>query len=222
MPLRGDLTALGGFLRKLQKLPGASQEIARELAPVVSGLVGESFESQSSPVGAPWPATQTGAPAFGGSEALGYTLTRLAGKNAIRTTVLYPLHFHQDGTKKIGKLRGRKIASKITGGYVGGVLRSLGLAGSAPRRRKNESDDAYAARLEKFAAAKRARTEAKGAAKRHAAAAVAEAREAGGVHDPARPMIPDEGDPIPIRWENPIRETARDVMARYGATERGA
>lgn len=221
MPLRGDLTALGGFLKKLQKLPDASREIAVALGPVVGGLVEESFESQSSPVGAPWPATKSGEPAFGGSQGMGYVLSRLVGKS-IRTTVLYPLHFHQDGTKRVGRERGRAIASKITGGYVGAVLKQMGLAGGAPRRRKGESDEAYAARLERFTRAKQERRDAKAGAKRFADAAVSAAREAGGWHDPPRPIIPDEGDPIPVRWENPIREVARDVMAKYGATEKGA
>lgn len=219
MPLKGDLKALGGFLQKLQKLPQATQQIAVALAPVVGGLVEESFETQGAPNGASWPATKSGEPAFGGSQGMGYVLSRLVGKSRIRTTVLYPLHFHQDGTHKIGRKRGRKIASKVSAAYVGGVLKSLGLKGSAPKRRKNESDEAYAKRLASFQAAKQARSDAKSAAKRHASQAVEEARTAGGWHDPPRPMIPDEGDPIPVRWENPIRETARDVMAQLGATE---
>lgn len=220
MPLRGDLKALGGFLKKLQKLPDASREIAVALGPVVGSLVEESFQSQASPNGGSWPATKSGAPAFGGSEGMGYVLSRLVGKLSIRTTVLYPLHFHQDGTHRIGRKRGRKIASKITSAYIGNVLKSLGMKGSAPKKRKGESDEAFAERVAKFQAVKQTRSDAKAGAKRRAAEAVEEARTAGGWHDPPRPMIPDEGDPIPVRWEMPIREAASDVMARFGATEK--
>mgnify|MGYP000886454205 CR=1 FL=1 len=218
MPLSVD-KGLAAFEKKLAKLPEASQKIAIALAPKTSKLVGESFSSQASPVGAPWPATKSGAPAFGGSGAMGYVLSRLAGKLTVRTSVLYPLHFHQDGTHVVGKKRGRRIASKITGAYVGNVLKSLGLKGSAPRQRKGESDDAYKARVAKFTAAKQARTDARGAARRHASAAVQEARTAGGWHDPPRPMLPGEDDPPPPRWEETIRTTARDVMAQLGADE---
>jgi signal recognition particle subunit SEC65 len=219
MPLKGDMQAFAGFLVKLKKLTQASRDIATAFAPKVAGLVEESFSRQASPLGAPWPATKTGAAAFGGGEALGRVLSRVVGKATVRTTVLYPLHFHQDGTHKIGRKRGRAIASKISGAYVGSVLKQMGLKGSAPRQRKDESDAAYQRRVERFQQAKQVRSEAKGAAKKHAAAAVDEARAAGGWHDPPRPMIPDEGDTIPPTWEAQIREVAREVMKAGGATE---
>lgn len=220
MALSGGFAALNGFFRAIRKLPDAAKEIARELSPKVSELVGESFSSQASPTGQTWPATKSGAPAFGGSDALGYVLSRVVGLS-VRTTVLYPLHFHQDGTHAVGRKRGREIARKITAGYVGSVLKQLGLKGSAPKRRKGESDEAYAHRLVAYSAARTARSDAQQQAKRHAAQAVEEAREAGGWHDPPRPMIPDEGDPIPASWMATIQATAAEVMARHGAESKG-
>lgn len=221
MPLTGGTQALAGFLRGIRKLPDAAKEIARELSPKVSELVGESFAAQASPTGQSWPATKSGEPAFGGSNALGYVLSRVVGKS-VRTTVLYPLHFHQDGTHAVGRKRGREIARQITAGYVGSVLKQLGLKGSAPKRRKGESDEAYARRLEGYAAARTARSDAQKQAKRFASQAVEDARSAGGWHDPPRPMIPDEGDPIPASWMATIQATAAEVMARHGAVLKGA
>jgi hypothetical protein len=221
MPLGGNgFAELAGFMRGLKKLPDASREIAIQLAPKTAELVGDTMAAQTSPTGEAWQPTKSGAPAFGGSSALGFVLSRLSGKASVRTTVLYPLHFHQDGTHKVGRKRGRAIARGITSAYAGNVLRQMGLAGSAPRRRKDESDGAYQARVEKFAVAKSTRKDAITQAKRHARSAVDEARTAGGWHDPPRPMIPDEGDPIPSRWEEVIRKTAAAVMLKYGATER--
>jgi hypothetical protein len=216
MALKGDFSELSGFLKKLQKLPDASREIAVALAPKTAALVGETMAAQTGPNGEPWPATKSGSPAFGGSSALGYVLSRLSGKSTVRTTVLYPLHFHQDGTHKIGRKRGRKIASK----YLGDVLKSLGFKGGMPRRRKGESDEAYAARVQKAQIARDNRARAVKELKSGAAAKVEEAREAGGWHDPPRPMIPDEGAAIPATWNDTIVETATEVMARYGAEAR--
>jgi hypothetical protein len=216
--LSGQFSELSGFLRRLQKFSEKSREIAIRLAPEVSELVHESFEMQASPEGVAWPRTKSGAPAFEGKAPMGHVLSRVVGKSSIRTTVLFPLHFHQDGTHRIGRKRGRAIASKITGGYARSVLAQHGLKGAAPRQRKGESDAAFAARVERFARAKAVRKEAQLAAKKHAAAAIAEARTAGGWHDPPRPMIPGENDPIPARWVETITETARPILAEIGAT----
>lgn len=216
--LSGQFSELSGFMRRLQKFGDTSRRIAVELAPKTSALVGESFTAQASPEGVGWPATKSGAPAFGGGDPLGYVLSRVVGKSSVRTTVLFPLHFHQDGTHRIGRKRGRAIASKIVGGYARSVLAQHGLKGAAPRQRKGESDAAFAARVERFARAKAVRKEAQFAAKKHATLAIAEARTAGGWHDPPRPMIPDEGDPIPSRWIETITETARPILAEIGAT----
>ncbi len=216
--LRGQFDELSGFMRRLQKFNDTSRRIAVELAPKTAALVGESFTAQASPEGVSWPATKSGEPAFGGGDALGYVLSRVSGKSSIRTTVLFPLHFHQDGTHRIGRKRGRALASKIVGGYARAVLAQHGLKGSAPRQRKGESDEAFHRRVEAFARAKQVRQEAKLSARKHAASAIAEARVAGGWHDPPRPMIPDEGDPIPSRWVETITETARPILAEIGAT----
>lgn len=217
MPLKGDFSELSGFLKKLQKLPDASREIAIKFAPRTAALVGETMAAQESPYGDPWTPTKSGAPAFGGASALGYVLTRLVGKNAVRTTVLYPLHFHQDGTHKVGRKRGRVIARKV----LGGALKSLGLkAGGAPRQKKGESDEAYARRLTAFNAQKELRKRAERELKGSAQAAVDAAREAGGWHDPPRPLIPDDAQGIPALWNDAIQEIARDVMGALGAEER--
>lgn len=179
MSLRGDFAELAGFMRGLKKMNGASREIAIALAPKTSALVGETMQAQQGPNGEAWPPTKSGAPAFGGANALGYVLSRLSGKNSVRTTVLYPLHFHQDGTHAQGRKYQRKLRAKLRKeGYT-----KQGIKG--------------------------------------AIAAVDTARKAGGWHDPPRPLIPDEGQAIPPRWEDVIRATARDVMLKYGAEERG-
>lgn len=218
--LVGDLKALGGYLKKLQKLPEATRDIAVKLAPKVASLVGETMSAQTSPAGAPWLPTKSGAPAFGGASSLGYVFSRVAGKSAVRTTVLYPLHFHQDGTRRIGRKRMRAIANSVIASYVGNVLKQQGLKMAAPRQRKGESDEAYARRVERFAVAKQTRKDARTMARRHGTEAAEAARTAGGWHDPPRPLIPDEGDPIPAKWIDAIRETAREVMVPLGAEER--
>lgn len=219
MPLSGDLQAIRGLSKKLEKLQTAPQAIARALSPRIAPLVTETFAAQAGPSGGAWPPTKSGAPAFVGSDASMRVLSRLTGKASVRTTVLFPLHFHQDGTHVVGRKRGRKIASKLTDSYVGAVLSQQGMKGSAPKRRKDESAEAFAHRLERYANVKATRSDARRAARGFAADAVAEARAAGGWHDPPRPMIPDEGDPIPGTWDAVIVKAARDVMATYGITE---
>jgi hypothetical protein len=216
VPLTGDLTALGGYLKKLQKLPEASREIAVALAPKVAGLVEETFSNQASPVGAPWPATKSGAAAFGGSAGLGYVFSRLRGLSVV-TSVLFPLHFHQDGTRTIGKKRMRAIRSKI----LGAAGKSAAKAIRVPKKAKGESDFAFQQRLAAMMARKAARKEAVEQHKKRADFAAEEAREASGYHDPPRPMLPEENDAPPDRWESTIRETAQSIMAKYGATEAG-
>ena len=218
MPITGDFAAYADFYGRLRKFSDVSRKIAVELAPKVEGLVGESFTAQQSPTGVSWPATKSGAPAFAGGDAGSRVLSRLVGKSSIRTTVLYPLHFHQDGTHVVGKKRGKKIASSIVGGYTRAVLSQHGLSGGKPRRRKDESEAAFALRVARFEAAKQTRQEARLSARKHASRAITEARAAGGWHDPPRPMIPDEGDPIPPRWVETITETARPILAEVGAT----
>jgi hypothetical protein len=215
VPLRGDLAALGGYLKKLQKLPQASQRIAVALAPEVAELVRDVFVAQTSPAGDPWVATKSGAPAFAGSSAMGRVLSRLSGKTAVTTTVLYPLHFHQDGTHRVGRKRGAAIRK----GIVGAAVRLATAGIKVPRKQKGESEYAYQQRLAAAIARKNARAEAVKSVKNRVAFAIQEARTAGGWHDPPRPMIPDEGDPIPETWMTPIREIARDVMAELGAEE---
>ena len=206
--LTGDFAALADFYTRLRKFSDVGRRVATELAPKVEGLVGEAFSSQSSPDGVAWPETKSGAPAFGGGDAGGRVLSRLVGKASVRTTVLYPLHFHQDGTHRVGRKRARAIRQKM-----------LGAAGiRVPAKRKNESPFAYQNRLAALMARKAARAEAVKGAKLHADFAVAQAREAGGWHDPPRPMIPDEGDDIPNRWVQVITDTARPILAEVGAT----
>jgi hypothetical protein len=179
MPLGGNgFAELAGFLRGLKKLTDASREIAVALAPKTSELVGETMAAQTSPTGEAWPATKDGSPAFGGSNALGYVLSRLSGKSSVRTTVLYPLHFHQDGTHAKGRKHQRKVRAKLRReGYSRAGIKGV------------------VAQLEA-------------------------GRKAGAYHDPPRPLIPGEGDPIPARWDETIRKTASEVMLKYGAVAR--
>lgn len=220
MPLTGDFKALEAFEKRLGKLKDASRAIAERVSPKIATLVTSTFGAQSTPYGIGWIPTKSGAPAFGGGDAAGRVLVRLVGKNMIRTSVLYPLHFHNAGTHFIGRKRGAAISRRVTSGYVGAVLRQSGLRGGAPRQRKTESDEAYLQRLQAFAANKAVRAAAKGMAKKHAREAAEEARAAGGWHDPPRPMIPDDGDGIPRPWEDAIRVEARAVLADVCAQEK--
>lgn len=216
MPLVSDGGSLREFERRLRKLPEAQKSMARQIAPVCEKLANSTIEEQRSPFGEPWVATKTGVPAFLGSTTAGRILSRVVSDREVRTTVLYPLHFHQDGTHVVGRKRGASIKRGILSAYSGAVLKQMGLSGSAPRKRKDESDAAYQARVAKWEHAKGIRKEARAQAKGHAAAAFEEARAAGGVHDPARPLIPDEGDPIPPTWDTEITARARVVLSWYG------
>lgn len=214
MALTGDFQALAAFYGKLRKFSDTGRRIAQELAPKVEALVGQTFAEQAGPDHEPWPPTVSGAPAFGGGDAGGRVLSRLAGKSSVRTTVLYPLHFHQDGTHRVGRKRAAAIKRKITGQAA-----KLALAGiKLPRKRKDESEFAYQQRLAIAMARKAARKEAVAGVKHQVAFAIETARAAGGWHDPPRPMIPDEGDPVPDPWVKEITETARPILAEVGAT----
>jgi hypothetical protein len=213
MPLQGDFAALADFYTRLRKFSETGRRIATELAPKVEGLVGQTFAAQAGPNGEAWPATKSGAPAFGGGDAGGRVLSRLAGKASVRTTVLYPLHFHQDGTHVVGKKRGAAIRRSITGNA--GKLAAAGV--KVPRKGKDESEFAYQQRLAAGMARRAARAEAVRAVRHQVAFAVLQARTAGGWHDPPRPMIPGEGDPVPDTWTTTIVETARPILAEIGA-----
>ena len=217
MPLRGDPSAFAGFIKSIRKLPEASKEIARELSVKLSPLIGESFSAQASPEGAGWPATQTGAPAFLDSDPLGYVLSRVVG-TTVRTALLYPLSFHQEGTRAVG----RKRMAAIRRGILGAAGQAAARAIKLPRKRADESEFAYQQRIAIGLARKAARKEAVQGAKMRADFAAEQARAASGWHDPPRPMIPEEGSAIPDSWDALIQATAREVMARYGATPKGA
>lgn len=103
MPISGDFAALAGWYKRLAKLQDASKEIAQAVAPKVEGLVNDTFREQASPEGEAWTPTKSGAPAFGGSDSGGRVFARLVGKSTVRVSVLYPLHFHQDGTHTKGR-----------------------------------------------------------------------------------------------------------------------
>lgn len=215
--MRGNFSELASFLQKLQKLPEASQKIARALAPKVAALVEQTVVAQTSPTGEPWPATKSGAPAFGGATALGHVFSRLAGKSTVRTTVLYPLHFHQDGTMRVGRKGGAKIRRAI----VGAATRLVSVGIKVPKKKKGESEFAFQQRLAAIMARNAARREAVKGVKNQVDFAIQQARAAGGFHDPPRPLIPAEDDPIPPKWEKTISATAREVMAPLGALPKG-
>lgn len=214
MALTGDFAALADFYTRLRKFSETGKRIATELAPKVEGLVGQTFAEQAGPNHEAWPATKSGAPAFGGGDAGGRVLSRLSGKSSVSTTLLYPLHFHQDGTHVVGKKRGAAIRRGITG--AAGKL-AVG-AIKVPRKSKGESEFAYQQRLAAGMARRAARAEAVRAVRHQVAFAVLQARNASGWHDPPRPMIPGEGDPVPDPWVAVIVETARPILAEIGAT----
>lgn len=214
MPLTGDFAALADFYTRLRKFSETGRRIATELAPKVEALVGQTFAEQAGPDHSPWPPTVSGAPAFGGGDAGGRVLSRLVGRASIKTIVLYPLHFHQDGTHRVGRKAAAAIRRKITGDA--GRLAVAGI--KLPRKTKGESEFAYQQRLAVAMARKAARAEAVRGVKHQVAFAVDQARAAGGWHDPPRPMIPDEGDPVPDPWVKEITETARPILAEIGAT----
>lgn len=221
MPLKSDASALKAFEAKLRKLPEASKAIARAIAPTVQELANKTIADQAGPNGEDWPATKSGAAAFAGSSTAGRILARVVKDGrAVRVTVLYPLHFHQEGTHTIGRKRSSAIRRNVLNAYSGAVLKQMGLRAGAPRRRKDESDAAYQHRLERFEAAKQVRKDARSAAKKFATEAVDKAVAAGGIHDPKRPFIPEEDDALPVSWDKPIADKARVVMAWYGAEER--
>ena len=213
--LTGDFAALTDFYSRLKKLGGGvSAEIAKNVSPKVEALVNTSFASQSSPEGAGWPATKSGKPAFGGGDSGGRVFVRLVGKATIKSSVLYPLHFHNAGTHRVGRKRAAAIRKAITG--VASKAAASGI--KVPRKRKDESPFAYQQRLAIMAARRAARSEAVKSVKHRASFAVQEARAKGGWHDPPRPMIPEND--IPPSWEKTIKDAAREVMAKYGATEK--
>lgn len=214
MALTGDFAALADFYGRLRKFSDTGRRVAQELAPKLEALVGRTFAEQAGPDHEPWPPTVSGAPAFGGGDAGGRVLSRLVGKSSVSTIVLYPLHFHQDGTHRVGRKSAAKIRKAITG--QAGRLAVAGI--KVPRKSKNESEFAYQQRLAIAMARKAARAEAVKGVRHQVAFAIETARAAGGWHDPPRPMIPDEGDPVPDPWVKEIVDTVRPILAEVGGT----
>lgn len=192
MPLKGDLQALRGFEKKLSKLKGASQEIARRVSPKIEPLVNESIGASATPYGDPWKPTKSGQPALSGAVSSGRVLVRLVGKSTIRTALLYPLHFHHGGTRTHGRRAQRKMRRDLEAEMK---VKTLGAAGRVAARL------AIKRKLGWFEAMRRAGM-------------------AGNVWDPERPIIPSDAQGVPAPWGVVITGEAREVMREAGAVEK--
>ena len=113
MPLSGDFNALAAFFSKLKKLDGVSRKIAIEASPKIEALVDATIAAAQSPYGVGWKPKKGGGQALAGSSSAGRVLVRLVGKSQIKTSVLYPYHFHDGGTFSGGRIAMRAVRKKL-------------------------------------------------------------------------------------------------------------
>ncbi len=216
MALTGDFNALAAFHNKIKSLKGVSREIALKVSPVIEPLVDASMAAGGDAYGAGWVPKKGGGQALAGSTTGGRVLVRLVGTATIRTSLLYPYHFHDGGTRRVG----RKRMAAIRRAIVGSATRLATADIKVPKKKKGESPYAYNNRVAATMARAAARKEAVQGVKNRVSFAQQEARAAGGMHDPERPIIPREEQGIPSMWEKAIKAEAIAVMAKYGATEK--
>lgn len=206
---------LRAYAKTLGGLKEAGKRIGAIAAPKIVARAALQAEMQCSPYGTPWQPGKAGGSVLTTSPASIEVTLRNAG-TAIRVRLLYPLGFHNDGTYRVGRKRGAVVRRK----FIGAGLKAVGRA-SVPRRRKGESDDAFAHREQRFAVQRElfafARDKERKRLNPVAHQAEREARAAGGVWDPKRPLIPNEGQGIPGQWSADLLDSAREVMSVAGA-----
>lgn len=123
--ITGDYGALRRYVVQLIGMKEATRQIARAAVPKITEIIDQQFSSGTDPYGNAWVPLKTGQQPFSGRDSAGRVDVRLVddGK-AIRTTVVYPMHFHQDGTHSGGRKAARKLrrASKRQGVDIGKAL----------------------------------------------------------------------------------------------------
>ncbi len=112
--ITGDFATVKEWIKSLDGLKTATKTIAAAALPKLKPLVSAEFSSGTDPYGAAWQPKVDGSQPFAGSDADGRVQMRLvAGGTIIRTTVAYPMHFHQDGTRGGGRKSARKLRASL-------------------------------------------------------------------------------------------------------------
>lgn len=227
----GDFAALKQFAKKVEGLKNATKYIAAAAAPKIAARATVQINGQETPYGEAWIASKSGKPLLQGTAA-DVTVRLKSGGKAIRISIGYPLAFHNDGTRRGGKKTAAKLraAQKARGALRGAWTAEAKRKNPPParkrgRRKKSENYDAFefAARvreMEERALKKRATFKAK-QAKRAALKAQIDNKLAGlrgQVHNPRRPIIPNEDEGVPDAWRADVLDATRTVMEAGGAT----
>jgi hypothetical protein len=228
----GDFAALKKFAKGVDGLKNATKYIAAAAAPKIAARATLQINGQETPYGEAWIASKSGKPVLQGTAA-DVSVRLKQGGRAIRISIGYPLAFHNDGTRRGGKKTAARLraAQKARGALRGSWTAQAKRNAPPPppkqreRRTKGEEFDA-------FAFARRVRAMEERAMKRLATFKAKQALRAklkaqvdnkiaglrGMVHDPRRPIIPNEDEGIPDAWRGDVLDAARAVMAAGGAT----
>lgn len=193
LTVTGDFAGLANFQGRLAGAAGLPRRVAIEAIPELKALVAEEFASGEDPYGNPW------APLKDGGDPLqplaDEVKTTLVGGTTIRVSTSSYLNFHHHGTHNIAKrTAAKKLRNELKAAYAG--AKDAGkLQGKAGRGLRAS-----------FAAEKKS-----------VKANAASISTASGVHDPERPVIPNDAASIPQPWADVLEKIADRVLATLGA-----
>jgi hypothetical protein len=182
----GDIGAVEAFRAKLGAVSGLPKRVAVAAVPELEAIVAAEFEDSADPYGNPWAPMKDG----NGDPlvVLADQVTVTASVAAIKLKTSGYLNFHNSGTRNVSKRRAAKaLRSDLKARRFAAALsgESKGKAGRALR--------------ESF--------KAEGQGVKEAAASIA---AASGVHDPKRPVIPNDAQGVPPTW-GPVLESVAEA-----------
>jgi len=124
--ITGDTAQIAKFIEQVGGMKQATKKIGKAVLPKLEGLIEAEFSSSTGPYGQTWqPKKDGGAPFVGHSASKRVKFKLLNEGRTIRTTVAYPMHFHQDGTFSGGRKTQRRLRKKLRlEGFKGRALKA--------------------------------------------------------------------------------------------------
>ncbi len=192
--ITGDFAAFAAFQTKIADIKGAPKRIALEAIPDLTALVAQEFAAGEDPYGNPWAPLKAGGSPL--QPLADEVKTTLVGGTRIRVSTSGYLNFHHHGTrqlaaKSVAKKLGAELKARTSGARLSGE--SKGKAGRGLR-------------------------ESLAAEKKNLKSAAAIISKASGIHDPARPVIPNDESSIPPAWTDVLERIANKVLSDMGAS----
>jgi hypothetical protein len=186
--LTGDFGSLEAFQAQLSAVQGLPKRVAVAAVPELQAIVADEFATSTGPYGNPWVEMKDGGDPL---VSLADQVTVTATGPKIRTKTDGYLNFHHAGTRNVAKRRAAK--------ELRAELKSRRFAAALSGESKGKKGRAL---RESF--------QAEGKGIKDAAAAIS---AASGIHDPKRPVIPNDEQGIPPAWVPVLEAVANAAMA---------